>query len=133
MAQVDIMIGGRNYQLACRDGDENRLRFLADIVDKEVAKVSEQLHIAGDIRRLMLASLLLADQNEDIKSEASAAESQNQQLQQQKDQLTESLKLCQEKLKMEQAEKERLAVLIEDYAERMENIVNRLDDEAQAS
>ncbi|ART93501.1 cell division protein ZapA [Zymomonas mobilis] len=133
MAQVDIIIGGRNYQLACRDGDENRLRFLADIVDKEVVKVSEQLHVAGDIRRLMLASLLLADQNEDIKSEASAAESQNQQLQQQKDQLTESLKLCQEKLKMEQEEKERLAVLIEDYAERMENIVNRLDDEAQAS
>ncbi|MFT8737429.1 MAG: cell division protein ZapA [Zymomonas mobilis] len=133
MAQVDIMIGGRNYQLACRDGDENRLRFLADIVDKEVVRISEQLHVAGDIRRIMLASLLLADQNEDIKDEARHLQSQNEQLQQQKEQLTETLRLNQEKLKMEQEEKERLAVLIEGYAERMENIVNRLDDKPQAS
>ena len=37
MAEVDIIVGGRSYRLACDDGQEPRLRALASRID-DIAK-----------------------------------------------------------------------------------------------
>src|SRR3546814_7765609 len=44
MADVSLFIGGRQYVLTCRDGDEVRLEFLAAMIDAKVqdAKRSEE-------------------------------------------------------------------------------------------
>ncbi|MDP7549539.1 MAG: cell division protein ZapA, partial [Alphaproteobacteria bacterium] len=36
MAQVSIKINGRDYLIACEDGEEKHLTFLADYVNRQV-------------------------------------------------------------------------------------------------
>ena len=62
MAEVDIRIGGRRYELACRDGDEDRLLTLATMVDGKAAEASHSMGGLNEVRQLLFAALLLADE-----------------------------------------------------------------------
>ncbi len=62
MAEVDVRVGGRNYELACRDGDEDRLRMLAAIVDTKTTDLSRTMGGLNEVRQLLFAALLLADE-----------------------------------------------------------------------
>ncbi|MDB5688854.1 MAG: hypothetical protein JWL91_730 [Sphingomonas bacterium] len=62
MAEVEVRIGGRKYELTCRDGDEDRLRVLADMVDSKVAEAARGMGGLNEVRQLLFAALLLADQ-----------------------------------------------------------------------
>ena len=61
MAEIDVPIGGRNYELACRDGDEDRLRALAMMVDRKTIELARSMGGVTEVRQLLFASLLLAD------------------------------------------------------------------------
>ena len=37
MANIDVDVAGRRYNVACRDGEEEHLRSLAAIVDKRAS------------------------------------------------------------------------------------------------
>ncbi|WP_374943391.1 cell division protein ZapA [Sphingomonas sp.] len=60
MAEVTLSIGGRPHRVACRDGEETRVRMLGDMLDTRwtgAAKVS-----GGSVERAMLfVALMLAD------------------------------------------------------------------------
>ena len=62
MAQVDVSINGRNYQIACDDGQEEHLSQLAEYVDKRVKELVAAVGQVGDARLLVMASLLVADE-----------------------------------------------------------------------
>lgn len=62
MAEVDIRIGGRNYELSCRDGDEDRLRTLAQMVDHKATETARSIGELNEVRQLLFASLLIADE-----------------------------------------------------------------------
>ena len=62
MAEVDIRIGGFSYELACRDGDEERLRMLAQMVDGKAAELARSMGELNEVRQLLFASLLIADE-----------------------------------------------------------------------
>ena len=62
MASVDVSINGRSYQIACENGEEERLSRLADYVDERVQELVMAVGQAGDTRLLVLASLLIADE-----------------------------------------------------------------------
>jgi len=62
MADVDVRIGGRRYELTCRPGDEERLRELAAMVDGKVAEAARGMGGLNEVRQLLFAALLLADQ-----------------------------------------------------------------------
>jgi len=68
MAQVTLTVGGRRYDLACRDGEEARLRMLAGMVDAKAADADRAVGDANQARQLLLAALLLADELSDIRS-----------------------------------------------------------------
>ena len=70
MAQVDISINGKSYRIACEDGQEKRLRELAQMVDAHVADMVEQVGQVGDTRLLVMASLLVADELMDLRDAA---------------------------------------------------------------
>ena len=74
MAQVDIQIGGRQYELACRDGEEDHLRSLARLLDHKAANVSQSMGGLNEARHLLLAALLLADELNDVRTGASGAQ-----------------------------------------------------------
>ncbi|MDJ0950841.1 MAG: cell division protein ZapA [Alphaproteobacteria bacterium] len=62
MKQVVISINGRDYDIACDDGQEDHLRSLAGYVDKRVEELAATVGQVGDLRLLVLTSLLIADE-----------------------------------------------------------------------
>ena len=65
MAEVTLSIGGRSYTVACRDGGEDHLRGLAARVDRKVAEAQSAVGTASELRQLLFAALLLADDVEE--------------------------------------------------------------------
>jgi cell division protein ZapA len=74
MAEVDLLIAGRTYQVACRDGEEDTLRAAARLVDAKSREALAGLGTLSESRQLLFAALLLADQLVDPKSGAPAPE-----------------------------------------------------------
>ncbi|MDA9975911.1 cell division protein ZapA [Alphaproteobacteria bacterium] len=70
MAQVEIMVNGQSYRIACEDGQEQRLGDLARIVDAHVGDLVEQVGQVGHTRLLVMASLLVADELVDLQEAA---------------------------------------------------------------
>jgi len=62
MAQVTVQINGRSYQVACGDGEQDRIAGLAGYVDEKVQELVGAIGNVGDQRLLVMASLLLADE-----------------------------------------------------------------------
>ena len=62
MAQVDLFIAGRTYQIACREGEEENLKAAARMVDAKSREALSGLGTLSESRQLLFASLLLADQ-----------------------------------------------------------------------
>lgn len=61
MAEVKIMVGGRQYAVHCRDGEEARLQQLAGMMSDRVSQVSKGSPGLTEVRQLLFAGLLLAD------------------------------------------------------------------------
>lgn len=62
MAEVMLSIGGHSYQVSCRDGEEPHLMTIARVVDGKVNEARSAVGDLGEVRQLLLASLLLADE-----------------------------------------------------------------------
>lgn len=62
MAQVDVTINGRSYQIACDDGQEDHLVQLGEYVDKRLRELVAAVGQVGDSRLLVMVSLLIADE-----------------------------------------------------------------------
>ena len=62
MAEVDLIIAGRPYKVACRDGEEEALRSAARMVDAKSREALAGLGSLSEARQLLFAGLLLADQ-----------------------------------------------------------------------
>jgi cell division protein ZapA len=73
MAQVEIEVGGRIYELSCRDGEEERLRLLGRLVDARAGDVSRAVGKASEARELLLTALLLADELDETRGSAATA------------------------------------------------------------
>ena len=73
MAEIDIIIAGRPYRVACRDGEEETLRSAARLVDSKSREALSGLGTLSEARQLLFAGLLLADQLIDKSPEAAAA------------------------------------------------------------
>lgn len=62
MPLVNVMVNGRAYTLACDEGEENHLKELAGRVDEKVKELLGSVGQVGDQRLLLMASLLMADE-----------------------------------------------------------------------
>jgi len=67
MAQVDVTINGRDYRIACEDGQEQHLIGLASYLNARVAELVREVGQIGDTRLLVMAGLLVADELSDMK------------------------------------------------------------------
>lgn len=61
MAEVTLLIGGRPYQIACADGEEDALRHLGTIVDEQINSARLMTGGLTETRQLLFAAILLAD------------------------------------------------------------------------
>ena len=70
MAEVDITINRRSYRISCKDGEEERIKSLAILINNQVQKLSEKIGQLGEARMILLASLVLLDKSDEVEKEA---------------------------------------------------------------
>jgi cell division protein ZapA len=62
MGQVNVSINGRQYRMACGDGQENHLTRLAQELDQRIAGLRRDFGEIGDMRLTVMAALIVADE-----------------------------------------------------------------------
>ena len=70
MANIEVDVAGRRYDVACRDGEEAHLRSLAAIVDKRARDAASALGGLTETRQLLFAALLIADDLKEVRAGA---------------------------------------------------------------
>jgi cell division protein ZapA len=73
VAEVQLEIGGRTYPVSCRDGEEPHLLKIAQLVDAKANEAKAAVGTGGEMRQLLLASLLLADELQEARNSGGAA------------------------------------------------------------
>lgn len=67
MGQINVLVGGRTYTLACRDGEEDRLLRLAAHINRKTEDLRGTLGQMSEPRMLLMASLLVSDELFDMR------------------------------------------------------------------
>lgn len=62
MASVNATIAGRQFRLACEDGQEDHLQMLARDIDERIEGLRKQFGEIGDTRLTVMAALMVADE-----------------------------------------------------------------------
>jgi len=62
MAQVNATIAGRQFRLACEDGQEDHLQALAKDMDERITQLRAKFGEIGDTRLTVMAALMVADE-----------------------------------------------------------------------
>lgn len=62
MSQVNVTINGRQYRMACDDGQEAHLTGLARDLDQRITRLRGQFGEIGDMRLTVMAALIVADE-----------------------------------------------------------------------
>jgi cell division protein ZapA len=66
MASVNVTINGRQYRMACEDGQEAHLVRLATDFDRRVNELRGKFGEIGDTRLTVMAALMIADEMSEI-------------------------------------------------------------------
>ncbi|UEM23184.1 cell division protein ZapA [Skermanella mucosa] len=72
MPRVDVTLNGRSYLIGCEDGQEARLRQLANYLDGQLRAIAGRAPTAGEAQALAMGALLVTDQLFDLKAEYDA-------------------------------------------------------------
>ncbi len=72
MAQVSVTIDNRKYRLACNEGEEQRLKQLASMIDGKIAELRTAFGEIGDQRLVVMAALTIADSLAEARNELEA-------------------------------------------------------------
>ncbi len=75
MGKVSVTINGRAFTIGCEDGQESYLRELARHLDVHVSDLSKQVGQIGDLRLLLMASLVVVDELKTSQNRLEALES----------------------------------------------------------
>jgi cell division protein ZapA len=117
MAQLSVNINGRAYDVACEDGQEERLSQLAQYVDGRLSEIAEAVGQIGDQRLLVMTSLLIADELGDAQYRIADLEKARSEV---------KPHLVAEEGSISAAEGDAMADSIESLAERVETIAQKL-------
>ena len=61
MPEIEITIGGRSFEVACQEGEEQYLLSAAQMLDDEAQVLLSQIGRVPEARMLLMAGLMLAD------------------------------------------------------------------------
>jgi cell division protein ZapA len=67
MAHVSVTINGRQYRMACDDGQEHHLARLAHDLDQRIANLRGTFGEIGDMRLTIMAALMLIDELSELR------------------------------------------------------------------
>lgn len=73
MPEVTIVIGGRNFEVACREGEEHFLASAAAMLDEEARTLQDSIGRVPESRMLLMAGLMLADKTAALEEQVSSS------------------------------------------------------------
>ena len=76
MANVSIEINGHRYTMSCEDGQEDHLIRLGRYFDNHVKNLAKSVGQIGDQRLFLMAALLIADENYEIRQKFDVAQAE---------------------------------------------------------
>jgi cell division protein ZapA len=118
MSQVNVTINGRQFRMACEDGEEARLSRLAEVLDASIATLRTRFGEIGDTRLTVMAALTLADQLSETKEK----------LQRLEPELATLRNASVASADHSQATQSAVVAALNAAAERIENITKRLNE-----
>ncbi len=118
MSQVNVTINGRQFRMACEDGEEARLSRLAEDLDASIATLRTRFGEIGDTRLTVMAGLTLADQLSETKEK----------LQRLEPELATLRNASVASADHSQATQSAVVAALNAAAERIENITKRLNE-----
>ena len=62
MPEVHLTVNGRSYPVSCEEGQQARLKELAQYLDRKTAEFAGKLGQIGEARLLVLAALVITDE-----------------------------------------------------------------------
>jgi cell division protein ZapA len=62
MPQVTVQIGGRDYKMACGEGEEEHLLALGRAVDERHSRLKKSFGEVGDVRLSVMTAIMIADE-----------------------------------------------------------------------
>ena len=74
MNHINVTINGRQYRMACEEGQETRLLRLAESLESRVENLRGKFGEIGDARLTVMAALTIADELADANSRIRALE-----------------------------------------------------------
>ncbi len=74
MPDVKISIGGRDFEVACAEGEEHYLKSAAAMLDAEAQTMLTQIRHLTESRMLLMSGLLLADKTAGLDDSLKLAE-----------------------------------------------------------
>ncbi len=125
MGQVSVEINGRNYRMACDDGEEEHVAELGARLDACVKDLRDSFGEIGDQRLTVMAAMMMTDQLFEAEQKLESYGSELERLRQ-SDQSAAA--------QLEQQE-QKLVLKVEEAAERIEALakgLNQLSHEEQA-
>jgi len=105
LAQVTVTINGKNYKVACDNGEEEHLKKLGIVLNDRVKEIANKVGQVDEARLLVMASLLLTDELSDVYSELEQIRTTGAQL----------------------VAGDTISVNIEEVAKKIENIAERIE------
>lgn len=87
MSKVTISLNGRAFTIVCEEGQQAYLRELAGHLDGHVSDLTEKVGQIGELRLLLMASLIVADEMREAQDKLAASEAERRAL---RDELTHS-------------------------------------------
>ena len=81
MASVNATIAGRQFRLACEDGQEEHLQSLARDLDASIEELRQKFGEIGDTRLTVMAALMVADELAEAKRKIRRLEEESTALQ----------------------------------------------------
>ena len=74
MAQVTVTIDGKNYRMACEEGQQEHLMILAGRFDRYIGHLKEQFGAIGDGRLTVMAGIMLTDELSELRKRIASLE-----------------------------------------------------------
>ena len=120
MSQVSVTINGRQFRMACEDGQEGHLMNLARDLDSRIEGLRTKFGEIGDTRLTVMAALTLAD---------SLAET-GLRIKRLEDELATLKDARRESINLDKSAHIAIATALNAAAERIESIVKKLNQSA---
>ncbi|MCJ2034565.1 cell division protein ZapA [Methylobacterium sp. J-068] len=74
MPQINVSIDGKNYRMACAEGEEAHLTALAGGLDARITEMRRSFGEIGDMRLHVMAALMQADELQETQGRLAALE-----------------------------------------------------------